>query len=50
MNSRVCADDNPKIVKRKYDWDGRFIEISLCDVHQKDPDFAQYVSEELIHD
>ena len=45
MNPRKCADDNPKTVKRIYDWDGKCIEISLCKQHCQDPDFSHYVSE-----
>lgn len=49
MNPRQCNDNNPKIVLRKFDWDGKQIEISLCKSHQKDPDFSHFVSEEKIH-
>ncbi|AJM92190.1 hypothetical protein [Nitrosopumilus piranensis] len=45
---RKCLDDNPKTVKRYYDWDGQQVEISLCDSHQHDPDFSHFVSEEKI--
>jgi len=45
MKSRQCNDNNPKIVKRKYDWDGKYIEISLCEKHCQDPDFANPVTE-----
>ena len=48
MKPRVCADNNPKIVLRKYDWDGKFIEISLCKQHMQDPDFAGFISETSI--
>lgn len=48
MNSRVCNDNNPKIVKRKYDWDGKYIEISLCESHLRDPDFGHFVSEKRL--
>jgi len=47
---RKCNDDNPKIIKRIYDWDGKRVEISLCESHQQDPDFFHYVSEEVIYD
>lgn len=50
MNPRQCNDNNPKIVKRIYNWDGRQIEISLCESHQKDPDFSHFVSETRIID
>lgn len=42
---RKCNDDNPKIVKRVYDWDGKRVEIDLCESHQKDPDFQDFVTE-----
>lgn len=48
--NRKCLDDNPKIVKRLYDWDGRQVEISLCQSHQQDPDFFHFVSETKIFD
>jgi len=48
MNPRICADDNPKIVKRIFQWDLKQIEISLCSQHCKDPDFAHFISEEKI--
>ena len=44
-SSRYCADDNPKIVTRIYDWDGRKIQIDLCKLHCKDPDFSNFISE-----
>ena len=45
---RSCLDDNPKIRKRTYDWDGKIVEISLCKIHCLDPDFSHYVSEEKL--
>jgi len=48
MRPRICADDNPKIIKRFYDWDGKQIEISLCIKHCQDPDFSHFISEEKI--
>jgi len=45
MNPRKCIDDNPKVVLRKFDWDGKFIEISLCEQHRQDPDFDGFISE-----
>lgn len=45
---RFCVDDNPKIVKRFYDWDGKLVEISLCGKHKDDPDFSHFVKEEPI--
>ena len=45
---RCCSDDNPKIVKRFYDWGDKQMEISLCAQHQKDPDFSHFVWEERI--
>jgi hypothetical protein len=48
ISSRECFDNNPKTVLRKYDWDGKLVEISLCAQHQKDPDFSHFESEEKI--
>ena len=45
MKPRKCADDNLKIVKRVYDWDGKLIEIDLCKMHLSDPDFQDFVAE-----
>lgn len=45
---RCCTDDNPKIVKRLYDWGDKQIEILLCKQHKEDPDFSHYISEEQI--
>lgn len=45
---RFCVDDNPKIVKRFYDWDGKQVEISLCAQHKLDPDFSHFFQEEKI--
>ena len=45
MKSRVCSDDNPKVVKRTYQWDSQQVEISLCNQHKNDPDFAGFISE-----
>jgi len=42
---RKCNDDEPKIVKRVYDWDGKRVEIDLCRNHLSDPDFADFVTE-----
>ena len=48
MKSRKCADANPKIITRIYDWDGKQVEISLCKQHSHDPDFDHFVMEEKI--
>jgi len=48
MKSRLCADDNHKIVLRKYDWDGKIVEFLLCEEHCKDPDFSNFILEEKI--
>lgn len=45
---RYCSDNNPKIVKRVYNWDGKRVEISLCEQHKEDPDFSHYILEEPI--
>ena len=45
MNPRKCNDNNPKIVKRIYQWDLKQVEFSLCEQHKQDPDFAGYISE-----
>ena len=45
MKPRKCADDNPKTVLRRYDWDGKIVKISICNQHKLDPDFAGFVSE-----
>lgn len=45
MNPRICADDNPKVVLRKYQWDNTIVEFSLCEQHKNDPDFAGFISE-----
>ena len=45
---RSCLDNNPKIVKRIYDWDGKRIEFNLCNSHLTDPDFSGYVKEEKL--
>ena len=47
---RKCNDDNPKIVKRVYDWDGKHVEIDLCKIHRSDPDFDNFVTEYLLHE
>ena len=46
--NRICADNNPKIVKRVYDWDGKLIQFSLCENHCNDPDFSNFISEEKL--
>lgn len=48
MKSRKCADTNPKIITRIYDWDGKQVEISLCKRHRQDPDFSNFISEKKI--
>ncbi len=48
MKPQYCDDNNPKIVKRIYNWDEKLIEISLCKNHLNDPDFAHFESEEKI--
>lgn len=48
MKPQYCDDNNPKIVKRFYDWDGKLIEISLCAQHKLDPDFSHFVSEKQL--
>ena len=48
MNPSKCADKNPKTVIRKYDWDGKIVEFSLCEYHRQDSDFSNFVSEEVI--
>ncbi len=48
FSPRYCDDDNPKTVKRIYQWDDRTIEISLCDQHKHDPDFSHFESEVAI--
>ena len=48
FSPRHCNDDNPKTIKRVYDWDGKFIEISLCKSHLQDSDFSDFISEEKI--
>lgn len=45
---RFCSDDNPKVVIRKYSWDGKSVEFSLCEVHCHDPDFDHFVMEKKI--
>lgn len=45
---KQCVDDNPKIIKRVYSWDGKQIEISLCAQHKEDPDFSHFVKEEVL--
>ncbi|NQV40192.1 MAG: hypothetical protein HQ505_06595 [Nitrosopumilus sp.] len=42
---RKCNDENTKIVKRIYDWDGKHVEIDLCEIHLSDPDFEYFVTE-----
>ena len=44
----ACLDDNPKIVKRIYDWNGKLVQFKLCNIHLQDPDFANPVMEEKI--
>lgn len=43
-----CFDDNPKIVKRTYDWNGKLIQFKLCNLHLQDSDFTDFISEEKI--
>ena len=45
---RFCTDDNPKIIRRYYNWDGKIVEFSLCDSHKQDPDFSNFISEDKI--
>ncbi len=45
ISPRYCNDTNPKVVLRKFDWDGKLIEISLCEQHKEDPDFSHFISE-----
>ena len=45
---RQCADNNPKIILRKYNWDGKIVELSLCKQHIQDPDFSNFISEEIL--
>jgi len=42
---RSCFDSNPKIVTRVYDWDGKRVEIDLCEKHRSDPDFTKFIEE-----
>ena len=48
MNPRKCADNNPKVVLRRYQWDDKIVEFSLCENHRRDSDFAHFISEEKI--
>ncbi len=48
ISFRQCDDNNPKTVKRNYNWDGKQVEISLCNLHKQDPDFSHFESEEKI--
>lgn len=48
ISFRQCDDNNPKTVKRIYNWDGKQVEISLCVQHKEDPDFSHFVKEEVI--
>ena len=43
-----CFDNNPKIVKRLYDWNGKLVQFKLCKIHLQDSDFSDYISEEKI--
>jgi len=44
----ICLDDNPKIVKRIYDWNGKLVQFKLCNIHLQDSDFSGYIFEERI--
>ena len=46
--TRECKDGNQKIVNRVYDWDGKLVEILLCEQHKQDPDFSYFVSEKQL--
>ena len=46
--SYSCLDENPKTVKRIFDWNGKLVQFKLCKDHSKDPDFSNFVSEERI--
>lgn len=48
MMKRKCNDNNPKTVTRKYLWDGKIVEFSLCEQHRQDPDFSNFILEEKI--
>lgn len=43
--NRSCTDNNPKILTRIYNWDGKLVEINLCKDHIEDPDFQNFVRE-----
>lgn len=45
---RYCTDGNPKTIRRTYDWDGKIVQIDLCESHRIDPDFSHYVKEEKL--
>ena len=42
---RSCSDDNLKVVTRVYNWDGKRVEIDLCEKHRSDPDFSKFIEE-----
>jgi len=46
--TRYCLDKNPKIINRVYNWDDKLVTFSLCKNHCKDPDFADFISEEKL--
>jgi hypothetical protein len=46
--TRICADNNPKVVTRIYNWDGKLVEINLCENHRDDPDFDGFIEEHQI--
>ena len=46
--SYTCLDENPKIIQRTYDWNGKTVQFKLCRDHCQDPDFSDYVSEEKL--
>ncbi|MDE1766942.1 MAG: hypothetical protein KGI27_11845 [Thaumarchaeota archaeon] len=43
--NRSCADNNPKVVTRIYNWDGKLVEINLCKDHLNDTDFQDFIKE-----
>lgn len=45
MKPRQCIDNNPKVVLRRYQWDDKIVEFSLCEKHCQDPDFGGFISE-----
>jgi len=45
MMPKQCDDNNPKVVKRTYQWDKKQVDILLCEQHRHDSDFSHYVLE-----